>query len=333
MSNLIQLQEQFINIREKTRSGEIFQSLGDKIASVLNDAERDALTDIQLPQNGEAALEIIKRYNRQSESSNTDHQNIYNVDMISDNDLLIVVQQLANPLPKFRDTGAFFFISDVIQNDLITEKQMHWLMAYLIDDTRLFGHIFEPNNDAIYQRSFAILVISLLLFTHRTRKSFLTVNELDHVINKVALYAALERDTRGFIGTNGWAHAFTHIANAIAELLMFPHLMRADKLFLLASMLAGYRELQQPLMMGETERIVEVTNFSANKHAVYHDYVLLTLKLWRKDLVTRKPPQDEGRWHQMYNRTRFFNTLMLRGRDDVPEKIYAYIEQTRDFLT
>jgi hypothetical protein len=108
--------------------------------------------------------------------------------------LALIVEQLASPLPKYRDTGAFFFLSDMIQNDLLSEEQLRWLTDYLVSDEQLFAHILEPQNDAIYRRSFSVLVLSLLLFSNRIKTPFMSETQLNHVIDQVALYAALERD-------------------------------------------------------------------------------------------------------------------------------------------
>nr|MWN20581.1 DUF2785 domain-containing protein [Leuconostoc lactis] len=69
----------------------------------------------------------------------------------------------ADTLPKYRDTGAFFFLSDIIQNQLLSESQMRWLITDLVSDEQLFAHIFEVNNAAIYRRSFSVLLVSLLV--------------------------------------------------------------------------------------------------------------------------------------------------------------------------
>ena len=95
----------------------------------------------------------------------------------------------------------------MIQNDLLSEEQLRWLTDYLVSDEQLFAHILEPQNDAIYRRSFSVLVLSLLLFSNRIKTPFMSETQLNHVIDQVALYAALERDGRGFIDENGWAHA------------------------------------------------------------------------------------------------------------------------------
>lgn len=325
MTQLDRLHQEFHVLHQKTRQGDLFQSLGDLMADILSRAAPQAATTVALPDDGETVLEKIKAYSDDLEDS-VPEENI-SIELLQQ-----VVAQLANPLPQYRDTGAFFFLSYVIQNDMVSAEQLRWLTKYLISDEQLFAHILEPENDAVYQRAFSMLILSLLLFVQRTKAPFLGVKEVDEVIEQVALYAALERDTRGFIGTNGWAHAFTHISNAIAELFLMPQLMRADKLFLLASILAGYRELKQPLVMGETDRLVEIVIHLANQHQLYADYLLVTLKIWRKDIVTQQPKQTEAHWHQLYNRSRFFNAIILCDKEDVPSEIYRYVDQTKDYL-
>ncbi|MEX0380083.1 DUF2785 domain-containing protein [Leuconostoc sp. MS02] len=330
MDELAELKKKFSILRQKARKGDIFQSLGSVISEELAALSPQKATPVILPDNDDHALERFQMYSQQLDTHQDDGTRPLT---ISDEDLRLAVVQLANPLPEYRDTGAFFFLSDSIQNELVSDTQLRWLTMHLVSDEQLFSHILEPENDAVYGRSFSILVLSLLLFTQRTKRSFMSVDQLDIVIDQMALYTSLERDTRGFIGTNGWAHAFTHMGNALAEIFMMPQLMRADKLFLLASMLAGYRELKKPLMMGETERLVEVVMYVANAHELYVDYILLTLKLWRKDLVTRHALKAEAQWHQLYNRSRFFNEIILCGSQNVPKKLYDYVDQTKGYLT
>lgn len=332
MTELVDLKNKIISLRQQTRRGEIFQSLMPQISFELSQLTIQPSSPVVLPTNGKQFLERVQIYTQQGDLQAESMSNLTNSAGISNEDLKLAVEQLANPLPEYRDAGAFLFLSDAIQNDLLLEEQLIWLTDSLSSDEQLFSHILEPENDAIYRRSFSMLILSLLLFTQRTRTKFMTLKQLDHVINQVAIYVMLERDTRGYIGTNGWAHAFTHVGNALAEILMMPQLMRADKLFLLASMLAGYREPKKPLVMGETERLVEVAMYAANAHELYSDYILLTLKLWRKDLVTRRTLKTEAQWHQLYNRSRFFHEIILRGAKNVPKQLYDYADQTKDYL-
>ncbi|ADG40488.1 MULTISPECIES: DUF2785 domain-containing protein [Leuconostoc] len=333
MTELEELQQKMINLRHKTREGEVFQSLGEAISEIVGHLDLLPVTPVLTPKNDDEILSYMQMYRQQPSEGDVLSDGLSDDTNISDDVLMAIAEQLANPTAKYRDNGAFVFLSDIIQKNLISEAQMSMLANYFVSDDQLFAHIFERANDGIYRRSFSMLMLSLLLFIQRTKKPFLTDIQLSRIIDQVALYAILERDTRGFINTNGWAHAFTHIGNVVSEIMLMPKLVRADKLFVLASMLAGYRELKLPLMMGETERLVEVVIYAANAHRLYCDYVLITLKLWRKDLVTRQNIATEANWHQLYNRTRFFHAIILTGAQNVPKSIYDYVEQTKGYLT
>lgn len=333
MTELEDIQKKMRHLRYRTREGDIFQSLGESISDIVSQLELVAETTVILPEKDEALLTYMQLQGQRSLDDEAISENLSDDGSVTDDVLMAIAEQLANPVPKYRDNGAFVCLSDMIQNDLISERQMSWLTDYFVSDEQLFGHIFERANDGIYRRSFSMLLLSLLLFIQRTKKSFMTDKQMSRIIDQVALYSILERDARGFIGNNGWAHAFTHIGNVIAEIIMMPNLVRADKLFVLASMLAGYREINQPLVMGEPERLVEVAVYAAKSHQLYSDYMLITLKLWRKDLVTRRNIESEANWHQIYNRTRFFHAIILNGKQNVPKAIYDYVEQTKGYLT
>lgn len=51
------------------------------------------------------------------------------------------------------------------------------------------------------------------------------------------------------MGTTGWAHAYTHIGNILDELADESQLARADKLLLLAALIARYQKLTTPLIL------------------------------------------------------------------------------------
>jgi hypothetical protein len=86
------------------------------------------------------------------------------------------------------------------------------------------------------------------------------------------------------------------------------------------------------LTFGETERLVEVITHISKQHELYADYLLLTLKMWRKDLVTQTPPKTQQQWQQLYNRSQFFHEILLRGKNEVPEAVFDYVSVTKNYL-
>ena len=174
MSELREIKRKFSILRQKTRNGDIFQSLGPIISENLMTLSSQSVTPVVLPENGEHALERFQTYDHQLDIRTEDELNNIKLTTIFDEDIELAITQLANPSPKYRDTGAFLFLSDIIQNELISEDQLRWLTQRLVSDEQLFSHILEPENDGIYGRSFSVLVLSLLLFKQRTKIHFMS---------------------------------------------------------------------------------------------------------------------------------------------------------------
>lgn len=330
MQSLEDIQLNFARLRQQIGRGELFLHLGDEMTALVRDVKRTRVVpDLNLPVEDDASFELFDALFERIDGAlgPITEKNL----LISDDELALVAVQLASLNPDLRDRGAFYFLGDALQGQLLTPRQLHWLTVYLLGNEQLFLGILAPENDGIYRRGFAAMILSVLVLAHRTQTPFMDEELLAQTIESAAVYAALERDTRGFVGDIGWAHAWTHIGNLANELVAMPDLARADKIFLLAALFTGYRELDTPLMMGETERVAAVVIDLTKRHAVYADYVLRALKVWRQDMMTPEPPETEAGWHKIYNRTRFFQALALR-KEDLAANVREYIESTKDFL-
>nr|WP_246147722.1 DUF2785 domain-containing protein [Secundilactobacillus folii] len=207
---------------------------------------------------------------------------------------------------------------------------MNLVVRYLISDTVLFAHVLEPENDAIYQRSFAVLLLSVMLYADRAGYDFLSQDLVNQIVDQVALYMVLEVDTRGFIDTNGWAHAFTHVGNALDELSERALLTRADKLYLMALMIERYKALTGALIFGEPQRLAGYLARLTNKNKLYADYFLKQLKHWRQQLVVIQSQESQSGWNQIYNRGRLIEAMIIRH--DFSDPIMKYLSSVIDFL-
>lgn len=196
---------------------------------------------------------------------------------------------------------------------IITKEQLIMITDYLLQDEILFSHILEPQNDAVYQRSFAVLFLSVIAFIDRNGGNFLTRDRIDRLTNQFELYMTLERDTRGYIGTQGWAHAYTHVGNLIDELANRDELRRADKLFEMAILLSRFKLLKTPLIFGETNRISAYLANVTNKNKLYEDYVVLEMKKWSRRFMLIRDQESEAMWTQIYNQARLFGNMRLRN--------------------
>lgn len=241
---------------------------------------------------------------------------------LADGDLDFILDQLSNTDLRLRDHGAFYLINDLLRTHTLTDEQFHYAVAVVSSPEYLFDHIMEPEADALFKRSFSVLVLGTLLFADRTDYHTLTEGEVLVILHRVAAYALLEQDGRGYIGGKGWGHAWIHIGNVVDE-LGERNLTRADKIFLLSAVMLGYQSVRDALAYGEDQRLAYSLSTLANKETFYADYLLLLLKQWQGRLMTMRPQENVAFWNRWYNRNRLLEAMILRN--DYPDSIMKFL--------
>lgn len=322
VSQQTQLAAQLSVLRKQINQGQIFQSLGTEIGKLIISIKKNRLTKVYLPSDDDEVLELIKQLRQQ----HTDNK----LTEISDQDLLLLLGHIGSPNPEVRDHGVYFLINEFLEAQIFSKRQLTLAYKYLLSDEVLFDHILEPQNNAVYQRSFAVLLLSTLTYSDQAGYFFLTPELINQAVTQLSLYTIMETDTRGFIKKNGWGHAYTHIGNMLDELSQRDELSRADKLFLMTVMIERYKHLQTPLIFGEPQRIAAYLARLTNKNELYRNYFLLQLKAWRSQLMNHFEPHTEGEWNQLLNHTRLMQAILVRG--DFNQEIIKYIASGQQYL-
>jgi hypothetical protein len=91
----------------------------------------------------------------------------------------------------------------------------------------MLHNLGEQDSDSVFTRSFSILVLPLLLITHRSRPLF-SASEIDRIKGQLLYYLANEKDLRGFVRDKGWAHAIAHAADALDDLAQCAEMNKSD---------------------------------------------------------------------------------------------------------
>lgn len=308
--------------RKKLAAGRIYQSLNSQLENLVGRLSKRAKTIVKPIDGGDAALALIQKTSEK-------FIQVKKV-LLTDDQLFEILRQLASTNPAYRDRGAFYFLANLISNKALSREQLRWIANYLVADDRLFSHILEPVNDAVFQRSFSLLLLSQLL-TVDNQLNFIDDQLLGRIIDQTAAYALLEQDGRGFVGEKGWAHAFTNIGNVWDLLCSNPKVKRSDKILLLATQLVGYHNCPIPFVAGEDSRVAAYLANITNLNEIYEDYFLRVLKFWHQGLTAQMTVATEAGWNKIYNRNRLLQSLLLQ-KDSFPTSIVDYIESTRDYL-
>ncbi|MBC5636814.1 DUF2785 domain-containing protein [Ornithinibacillus sp. BX22] len=125
--------------------------------------------------------------------------------------------------PELRDSLIYPCFTNLIINGHFPPPELNRIVTVCLDDHHLFYKINEPDEDAVFTRSFSSLILAVLLFVNR-QKPFIADEEIDQITNKMIHYVKKEEDVRGFVEVKGWAHSIAHIADALDELVKQPQL-------------------------------------------------------------------------------------------------------------
>ncbi len=115
----------------------------------------------------------------------------------------------------------------ILDYDAIDQEQLRGLLPIVLDEEHLLYKVGEQNTDSVFTRSFSVLLLPLLLITHRAHP-FLSGPEIYRIKEKLLYYLKNEKDRRGFVNGKGWAHAIAHAADALDDLVQCSELNKPD---------------------------------------------------------------------------------------------------------
>lgn len=119
------------------------------------------------------------------------------------------------------------FATWILHHNLIGQEQLHNLLPIILDERHMHYNIGEQNTDSVFTRSFSMLVLPLLLITHRSRPLF-SASEINLIKEQLLYYLENEKDRRGFVHGKGWAHAIAHAADALDDLAQCAEMNKPD---------------------------------------------------------------------------------------------------------
>ncbi|KRM72922.1 DUF2785 domain-containing protein [Lacticaseibacillus brantae] len=301
-------------LRQQVLAGEVFGTLPQKIGQLISDVKLQPATPVSLPTDAVTAVGRIRDIERRVKRS--PHP------QITDDELDFLVQQLASTKPAVRDKGAFFLLSDLFQMHALTAGQSQWLFKRLQAPDTMFSHITETENEAIFIRSFSVMIISSMLYG--LDDDVLTTKDYEALALSLAVYMMLEKDGRGYVDQSGWAHTYTHVGNLLDELVNVKSLKRAHKFFLQVVLIEAWRRMDTPLIYGEPERIASFLTHYAAMNQFYGRSLMMSLQNWQQSLLQLRPQESITFWNQWYNRSRLLSALLLQP--DLPDPIHDFIE-------
>jgi len=138
-----------------------------------------------------------------------------------------MLMQIGNPDSYFRDELIYQSFGKMIFSNQLNSEEIQTLLEIVVQEDYLFYRIGESGTDSVFTRSFSALVIAAVM-EYDIEKQVVDPDFVLYTLNKVIHYMMEEKDTRGFIHKNGWAHAIAHGADALDALAKHPLLKKED---------------------------------------------------------------------------------------------------------
>ncbi len=223
--------------------------------------------------------------------------------------------QIGSTDPVLRDDLIYSAFYHWITQDKLPNALLRKLFRTALDEQHLFYSIGLTGTDTVFTRTFSILLVALLLASHR-KQAFLKPDEVKYACERVLAYAAQERDFRGYTGEHGWAHAAAHTADALDELARCTELDADDLTGLLVTIraLAGNTT---PYTHQEDERLSVAAVGVLGARALG----LEALTAWVNSFtaLVDAPEEFPQRYYRRVNVIHFLRSLYFRlRREDTP---------------
>ncbi|MGB7606400.1 MAG: DUF2785 domain-containing protein [Lutisporaceae bacterium] len=123
--------------------------------------------------------------------------------------------------PVLRDGLILEYLIILITQKLLNKEQIKVLLNSCLSEKHLFYKLGETEDDSVFNRTFSLLVVDVILYYHiNLGEELLTKDEFSKVFGEVVKYVRTEKDVRGYVKDKGWAHAMAHSGDALGSLAL-----------------------------------------------------------------------------------------------------------------
>lgn len=228
---------------------------------------------------------------------------------------------LGNLDPELRDEIAYIVYANWLKRDRYSRDEIRLHIEELLANLEI--RIGETQSDSVFLRTFSILLLAEIVHNDN-KKSLLEETDIRAILAKGLWYLDAEKDPRGHIPVQGWAHALAHTADLMMVLGKNRHMKKDD----LEKILQGMADklvhsTTWVYIHGEDERLANAVTTILQRNLLTEDF----LKAWFKSLTEPEPAWndayvDEGKAKAFHNTRNFLRSLSesIRRMDAFPEK-------------
>lgn len=215
------------------------------------------------------------------------------------------IQDLTNELftylgstdPELRDEIGYSVFANWLKMRMYSQNLILEHTWELIKN--LENGIGERGTNSVFKRSFSVLFLAEII--HNDNKApGLNKKTIDTLVKKALWYLENEKDPRGYIQTNGWAHAIAHTADLFFALAKNEHTDRTQHLQMLNGITGKLKSVSDWIFVnGEDDRL------SAAVIAIFQRSLLKTDTIF--EWLSSLRENWKGAWTDEKKSVAFFN--------------------------
>lgn len=197
---------------------------------------------------------------------------------------LEMLENIGSLDPILRDELIYGILFHWILENQFTFEELKKLLEISIDKEHLFYKLYEKEEDAVFKRTFSVLIVALIIQKHR-QENFLSKEKLYEVKDKLIEYMNNEKDVRGYVEVKGWAHSAAHTADALNKLVKCSFITKNDLLDVLKAIKTKVCIGYHVFIEEENERLVTVVETLFNKNLLSD----LEITNWLNEFELKNP--------------------------------------------
>lgn len=209
---------------------------------------------------------------------------------------------------ELRDSLIYVTLYHWISKERFTNEQLKHLLNISLDNSHLFYKLHDKDDDAVFKRTFSVLIVALIIYEHR-KDNFLSEEILYEVKDKLLEYMLNERDVRGYVEVKGWAHSAAHTADALDELVQCSSFNKTDLLDILNYIKAKVSIGYYVYVDEESERMVTAVVNSFNREILSNSEIIEWLQGFRVENPKNRHIEN---YHLKVNIKGFLRSLYFR---------------------
>lgn len=235
----------------------------------------------------------------------------------------LMLEYIGDQQPELRDNLIYptFHHWIAIENKF-TDQELRSLLATLIDEQHLFYDIGSDGEPSVFTRTFSVLPVALILRRH-CEHPFLEQADFLHVKESLLRYYKEEKDLRGYLTEDGWAHSAAHGADALDELVQCPESDEALQLEVLAAISGMLHNGKHVFHDEEDERIATIVSTMLANNLLPQ----AEIANWISGLARCTDwPRSRSKGIAVVNTKSFLRSLYFRQREDFHENESGFAE-------